>query len=150
MAVTERACRVTDEATDTVSAVQSFLSGVAARTGAIAAINTAGDCADSPALTESLGTGSLFPISHLHVVFGVEVVIATKPLHCTHVSTGNSHKCYAAPVIVHLQSEVCLKDCKPAACVKLEFVVFQCHREVGELTIDLQKKIIKQNKIYVV
>lgn len=148
MAVSEWACRIADKAAVAVGVVLSFLSGVADRAGTAAAVHTPRDRANLPAFTELLGSGSLFPISHLHVIFGIEVVIATKTLRFTHECTGYDDKCYTAPVVVHLHPKVCLNDSKPAACVKLELVAVQCCREVGELTIDLYEKAMTQKNVY--
>lgn len=148
VAVAKRACGGCDQATDAAGAVQSFLSGVTAGTGASAASNTARDGAHLPALTECLRSGGLRPVPHLHVVFGVEVVIATEALRSAHVSTGNSHESYAAPVVVHLHARARLQYSKPAARVKTETTVVKSQREVGELAVDLTIKRPKTVNIH--
>lgn len=142
MAVAERPCRVADEPTETAAVVRGPLSGVTAGAGPAAAIYAARDRGDFPALTELLRSRGLFPVAHLHVIFGVEVVIATETLHSTHVCIGNDEERYAVPVVVKLHSKVSLDNSEPAACVKMECVVVEHHREVGELTIDLKKVIM--------
>lgn len=144
MAVAERACRVADEPTETAAVVRGSLSGVTARAGAAAAVNAAGDRGHFPALNELLGSHGLFPVAHLHVIFGVEVIIATETLHSTHVRIGNDEESYAVPVVVQLHSKVSLDNSEPAACVKMDCVVVEHLREVGELTIDLIKIIMEK------
>ncbi len=139
MAVTEWAFRVSDEPTVTVAAVRCSLSGVTGGAGAAAAVHTAGGRGDSPALAKRLWGGGLFPISHLHVVCWVVVVIATKTFHGAHVRTWNDDKHHTVPVVINLHSKVSVYDSKKAASVKMESIIVQRHREVRELTIDLNE-----------
>ncbi|TNN63796.1 hypothetical protein EYF80_025998 [Liparis tanakae] len=129
VAVSERARGVADEATVTVGAVGFSLRGAAAGAGPAAAVHAALDCADFPALTELLRSGGLFPVSHLHVVFGVQVVVATKTLHRAGVRSGNGDDRDTFPVVVHLHAGVHLDDSEPAALDKMELIAAQSQRE---------------------